>query len=121
MSGRFVSAGTISSSGEVSKDTAPGGNDGNSSSSTAAKPLHDGAKSKEWEVVQQELEAERRRREEQRVKAATGESEKSLYDILQANKGLGSFSFLPCICTPYSRILQLSGRSVASIFVYVCM
>ncbi|KAH6898931.1 N-terminal domain of NEFA-interacting nuclear protein NIP30-domain-containing protein [Thelonectria olida] len=94
MSGRFVSAGTIGSSGEVSKDAAPGGNDGSSgSSSTAAKPLHDGSRSKEWEAVQQELEAERRRREEQRVKAATGESEKSLYDILQANKAAKQAAF----------------------------
>lgn len=39
--------------------------------------------------MQKELDAERKRREEARHKAASGE-EKSLYDILQANKGLAS-------------------------------
>ena len=90
MSNRFVSGGTISSSGEISKD-AP------TDSVSAAKPLHAGAKSKEWEAVQQELEADRRRREEQRIKAASGDGERSLYDVLEANKGL-QFSFaLPCL------------------------
>lgn len=47
----------------------------------------------EWAAVQQELENARKARAEQRVKAASGE-ERSLYDVLQANKGL---SFLvPC-------------------------
>lgn len=88
MSSRFVSGGTISSSGEVSKD-APA-----SDITASAKPLHAGAKTKEWEAVQQELEADRRRREEQRVKAASGEGERSLFDILEANKG--SMSSSPC-------------------------
>lgn len=76
MSSRFVSAGTISSSGEISKEAPP------STSAATSQP----AKSKEWEVVQQELEAERKRRDEARAKAAAGE-ERSLYDILEANKG----------------------------------
>ncbi|KAF7535253.1 hypothetical protein G7Z17_g13239 [Cylindrodendrum hubeiense] len=87
MSSRFVSGGTISSSGEVSKD-APVAN-----STADAKPLHAGAKSKEWEAVQQELEAERRQREEQRVKAASGEGERSLFDILEANKAAKQAAF----------------------------
>ncbi|KAH7022633.1 N-terminal domain of NEFA-interacting nuclear protein NIP30-domain-containing protein [Ilyonectria destructans] len=87
MSSRFVSGGTISSSGEVSKD-APA-----SDSTASAKPLHAGAKSKEWEAVQQELEADRRRREEQRVKAASGEGERSLFDILEANKAAKQAAF----------------------------
>lgn len=75
MGDRFVSGGTISSSGEVSKDT-------------ESKPAAPAAvKNTEWEAVQKELEAERKRREEARVKAASGEEEKSLYDVLQANKG----------------------------------
>lgn len=45
-------------------------------------------KNTEWEAVQKELEAERRRREEARVKAVEGGGEKSLYDVLQANKGM---------------------------------
>ncbi|KAF5661612.1 nefa-interacting nuclear nip30 [Fusarium heterosporum] len=80
MSNRFVSAGKIGSSGEVSKES-------NVTESNAGQPLHSSAKSKEWEAVEQQLEAERKRREEQRVKAATGEGERTLYDVLQANKG----------------------------------
>ncbi|KAK7430783.1 hypothetical protein QQZ08_002572 [Neonectria magnoliae] len=84
MSDRFVSGGTISSGGEISKDAPVG---------SAAKPLHAGAKSKEWEAVQQELEADRRRREEQRIKAASGHGERSLYDILEANKAAKQAAF----------------------------
>ena len=40
-----------------------------------------------WLAAQKELEAERQRRQEQRTAAAAG-GEKSLYDVLQANKGL---------------------------------
>ncbi|RSL38680.1 hypothetical protein CEP53_014667 [Fusarium sp. AF-6] len=69
MSNRFVSAGTIGSSGEISKDTG-------ASAASTEQPLYDSAKNKEWEAVQKELDAERRRREEQRVKAATGEAAK---------------------------------------------
>ena len=69
-----MSGGTIGSGGEISKD------------GPAPDPTPQPPKSKEWEAVQQELEAERKRREEARVKAAAGE-ERSLYDILQANKG----------------------------------
>lgn len=76
MSNRFVSGGTIDSSGALSKDAPPP-----ASESTSQPP-----KSKEWELVQQELEAERKRRDEARAKAATSD-ERSLYDILQANKG----------------------------------
>lgn len=74
MSNRFVSAGTISASGEVSRDAAAAGNQASNKSNAAppAKPLYDGSRSKEWEAVQRELDAERRRREEARVKAATG-------------------------------------------------
>ncbi|KAM5356161.1 hypothetical protein ACJ41O_002807 [Fusarium nematophilum] len=87
MSNRFVSAGTIGSSGEISKDSNTTG------VAPEQQPLHDSARSKEWEVVQQELEAERQRREEQRAKAASGEGEKSLYDILQANKAAKQAAF----------------------------
>ncbi|KAJ3471071.1 hypothetical protein MRS44_001170 [Fusarium solani] len=66
MSNRFVSAGTIGSSGELSKDTG-------ATAAPTEQPLYDSAKNKEWETVQKELDAERRRREEQRVKAATGD------------------------------------------------
>lgn len=71
---RFVSAGTIGSNGEPAAEVAP-------------KDTQQAAKNTEWEAVEKELEAERARREEQRRKAVTGE-EKSLYEILEANKGL---------------------------------
>lgn len=72
MSNRFVSGGTIN----TSSDPEP----------KEAAPRAQLAKSTEWEAVQQELENDRKRREEQRLKAAAGE-ERSLYDVLQANKG----------------------------------
>ena len=56
-------------------------------------------KQREWEVVQKELDDERRKREEARVKAAEGGGERSLFEILEANKGLcwsfsGSLGFI---------------------------
>lgn len=85
MSNRFVSAGKIGSSGEISTETK------GAEPNAPQQPLHRSTKLKEWEVVQEQLEAERKRREEQRIKLATGEGEKSLYDVLQANKGWYSF------------------------------
>lgn len=73
MSDRFVSGGTISSSGEVTKDV------------ESSQPAT--VKNAEWEVVQKELDAERQRREDARRKLASGEQEKSLYEVLEANKG----------------------------------
>ncbi|KAL2207451.1 hypothetical protein CC79DRAFT_1321537 [Sarocladium strictum] len=74
MANRFVSGGVIDSSGEVAEK---GQGTGESAKETS--------KNSEWEAVQKELEAERKRRDEQRIKAASGE-EKSLFEILQANK-----------------------------------
>ncbi|KAJ3497107.1 hypothetical protein NLG97_g2148 [Lecanicillium saksenae] len=62
MSGRFVSGGTI------------GAGETEASSTTTSTS-----------GVQQQLDAERQRRQEARAKAASGE-ERSLYDVLQANK-----------------------------------
>ncbi|KAK4076325.1 hypothetical protein Trihar35433_2885 [Trichoderma harzianum] len=77
MSSRFVSGGTIS--GEGSKDEAV------AATATAREPL--AKKSVEWETVQHELDEERKRREHARAELAEG-GQQSLYDILQANKGL---------------------------------
>lgn len=74
MSNRFVSGGTINTSGDASE-------------ATDAIPRSQLGQNTEWEAVQRELENDRKRREEQRLKSATGE-ERSLYDVLQANKGL---------------------------------
>lgn len=85
MSERFVSSGTIGPSGDVEKR----------SSDVPETSITDKASNPAWETVQKELDAERKRREEQRLKAATGE-EKSLYDILQENKGLFWHLRYPC-------------------------
>lgn len=81
MSGRFVSGGTITSSGEATKDES-----GHEAVVAAARePLM--KKNSEWEAVQHELEEDRKKREQARADLA-GEGQQSLYDILQANKGL---------------------------------
>lgn len=75
MTSRFVAAGQV---------------DGNAPGGPQAAQQEDGRKeapkNAQWEAAKRQLEEERKQREEQRVKAASGE-EKSLYDILQANKG----------------------------------
>ena len=77
MSDRFVSGGTIGAGNEI---TAPSGSDAETTAALTGK--HNA----EWEAVQKELEAERQKREDERRKAAEG-GERSLYDILEANKG----------------------------------
>jgi hypothetical protein len=81
MSNKFVSGGIIGPGGETTNEGPP-----SSSEQQHRQAGGGGANAAEWEAVQKQLEAERRQREEQRVKAATGD-EKSLYDILQENKG----------------------------------
>lgn len=90
MAGRFVSGGTISSSNEDTAPSAPAGADATSSQQASDSKF---SRTAEWELVEKELAAERQRREEQRRRAATGE-EKSLYDILQENKGLSHFRMI---------------------------
>ncbi|EFY89753.1 NEFA-interacting nuclear protein NIP30, putative [Metarhizium acridum CQMa 102] len=78
MSNRFVSGGTINTCSDPE--------------AKEAVPRAQLAKSTEWEAVQQELENDRKSREEQRLKAAAGE-ERSLYDVLQANKAAKQAAF----------------------------
>ncbi|VUC20570.1 unnamed protein product [Clonostachys rosea] len=83
MSDRFVSGGTI------------GGTEGEKTTSTDSGPPQASSGTKnaaQWEAVERELEAERKRREEQRRKAVEGE-EKSLYEILQDNKAAKQAAF----------------------------
>lgn len=87
MSDRFVSGGTIGPSKDLAEEPAT------SDERAAAAAPPPGKNSAEWEAVQKQLEAERQLREEQRRKAVTGE-EKSLYDILQENKGTHRRGFL---------------------------
>ncbi|KAK1979275.1 N-terminal domain of NEFA-interacting nuclear protein NIP30-domain-containing protein [Colletotrichum cereale] len=88
---RFVSAGAINAeTGEAvvvaaAEETKNG--DG-----TAAQVAVEPKKNAEWEIVQRELEAERKRREEARVKSVEG-GERSLYDVLQANKAAKQAAF----------------------------
>ena len=99
MSNHFVSGGKIGPTGEPYKDDSgkaspqDGGQkqqqQGDGQQQQQQPSAQRLAKNIEWEAVQKELDAERKRREEARHKAASGE-EKSLYDILQANKGLAS-------------------------------
>lgn len=89
MASHFVSGGTIGPSGEAASH-----NDADGGSEPRATPLAAAKRKSEWEAVQLELEAERKRRDEARLKAATG-GEKSLYDILQANKGSSFFVSCP--------------------------
>ncbi|KAL7799177.1 hypothetical protein V8C37DRAFT_366884 [Trichoderma ceciliae] len=86
MSNRFISGGTISSSGEVSKDES-----GHEAVVAAARePLM--KKNSEWEAAQHELEEDRKRREQARASSAA-EGQQSLYDILQANKAAKQAAF----------------------------
>jgi hypothetical protein len=92
MSSRFVSGGTIRSSGDrEAVEAAP------ETGTTQQQEQQQSSKSAEWDIVEKELAAERARREEQRRKAATGE-EKSLYDILQENKGRSLHHYLFFVC-----------------------
>ncbi|UKZ92234.1 uncharacterized protein TrAFT101_007196 [Trichoderma asperellum] len=86
MSSRFVSGGTITSSGEPSKDES-----GHEAVVAAARePLM--KKNAEWEAVQHELEEDRKKREQARANLA-GEGQQSLYDVLQANKAAKQAAF----------------------------
>jgi hypothetical protein len=82
MSSRFVSAGAIDpTTGEAAATDSSTTNDGQKSRSGDVQKPND-----EWLAVERELAAERHRREEQKS-AAAASGEKSLYEILQANKG----------------------------------
>ena len=116
MSSRFVSGGIIAGDGDSSSSDARGATTNTTASTTTPTTSttaagtgtrtgngtgtgtgtggsgsnHGGvmsASSKEWEAVQKDLEEERRRRAEARKRDVEGGGEKSLYEILQANKG----------------------------------
>ncbi|KAF4815698.1 hypothetical protein CGCSCA5_v006997 [Colletotrichum siamense] len=88
---RFVSAGAINA--ETGEAVAVA--EGESKAATATTGSGDAGqtrKNAEWEAVQKELDAERKRREEARVKAVEG-GERSLYNVLQANKAAKQAAF----------------------------
>ncbi|KAL1861546.1 hypothetical protein Daus18300_008809 [Diaporthe australafricana] len=97
MSSRFVSGGTTDAK---TGDIVPA--DPATSAETTAHPpapTADGGsgsskKSEEWAAVQAQLDEERRRRQQQREAAQTaGAGEKSLFDVLQANKAAKQAAF----------------------------
>ncbi|KAG6026476.1 hypothetical protein E4U41_001261 [Claviceps citrina] len=94
MSDRFVSAGTVIPHGDEVTPCLPQDDDsrpGPGPGSGPARP-HIADTSIEWAAVQKELEDARRARAAQRIKAASGE-ERSLYDVLQANKAAKQAAF----------------------------
>ncbi len=76
MSSRFVSGGAIDA--ETGEATTP--------APAPQETPGDVKKREEWLAVQKDLETERQHREEQRI-ASAQQPEKSLYEVLQANKG----------------------------------
>ncbi|GKT54587.1 NEFA-interacting nuclear protein [Colletotrichum tofieldiae] len=92
---RFVSAGAINAeTGEavVAEETKKGDGAGGAAVGAGAGAAAEPKKNAEWEIVQRELEAERKRREEARIKSVEG-GERSLYDVLQANKAAKQAAF----------------------------
>ncbi|KAL7922674.1 hypothetical protein ACQKWADRAFT_292085 [Trichoderma austrokoningii] len=87
MSNRFISGGTITSSGEPTKDES-----GHDAVVAAAREPLMKKKNAEWEAVRHELEEDRKRRELARAELA-GEGQQSLYDVLQANKAAKQAAF----------------------------
>ncbi|ROT41332.1 hypothetical protein SODALDRAFT_331061 [Sodiomyces alkalinus F11] len=98
MASRFVSGGRIDAeTGEdISQSSAAGAETGVEAAALPSRGGHGGGAGKgsaEWEAVERELEAERRRRDEARAKAVEEGGEKTLYDILQANKAAKQAAF----------------------------
>lgn len=94
MSSRFVSAGAID---PTTGEAAPEQEQRPASNTTAGPDVP--KPNDEWVAVEKELAAERRRRDEAKAAAAAGQ-EKSLFEILEANKGLGIcffFCLLPLL------------------------
>lgn len=81
MSSRFVSGGKIDA--ETGESVAP-------ASTGEPEQAQNSKGHAQWEAVQRELDAERKRREDARRQAVEG-GEKTLYDVLQANKGKSHF------------------------------
>jgi hypothetical protein len=89
MSSRFVSGGTT--------DTKTGGIvpvDESTSTSATTPSAGNAKRSAEWAAVQAQVEEDRKRRQQQREEAARGgEGDKSLYEVLQANKAAKQAAF----------------------------
>ncbi|KAI8962915.1 hypothetical protein F5Y11DRAFT_320831 [Daldinia sp. FL1419] len=99
MASRFVSGGTIAGDGESAPQQSVPEPSSSKTQETREEQQWDNnaiKRNAEWEAVQRDLEAERRRREEARraqVEGGPGGENKSLYDILQANKAAKQAAF----------------------------
>ncbi|KAI0400657.1 N-terminal domain of NEFA-interacting nuclear protein NIP30-domain-containing protein [Xylaria palmicola] len=101
MTSRFVSAGTIAGDGggeqhAPAADSAAGAETGAETGMGMGAGRNANANAVEWEAVQKDLDEERRRRAEARKAAVEGGGaggERSLYEILQANKAAKQAAF----------------------------
>ncbi|KAL1893582.1 hypothetical protein Sste5346_006413 [Sporothrix stenoceras] len=104
MSSRFVSGGAIDAATgdavdlakvkESMKSTSTATTSTATTSTTqSSTPLVSSARQAEWAAVEKELEADRQRRAEARKALGSGAQEKSLYDVLQANKAAKQAAF----------------------------
>jgi hypothetical protein len=98
MSSRFVSAGAIdAATGEAaplpSEQQQQPTTSSETTTATAETPQAQTAKQAAWAAATAQLEADRRRREEARQAAAAGGEQKSLFDVLQANKAAKQAAF----------------------------
>ncbi|KAI1761550.1 hypothetical protein GGR53DRAFT_22886 [Hypoxylon sp. FL1150] len=94
MASRFVSGGTIAGDGSDQSEPQQPASASPPKAQSAQWDKEASKKSTEWEAVQRDLEADKRRREEaRRAQVEGGGDSKSLYDILQANKAAKQAAF----------------------------
>lgn len=96
MTSRFVSGGTIAGDDDGGATPATGGEREREGERAGGDKKN--ALSVEWETVQKDLDEERRRREEtRRANVEGGAGERSLYEVLQANKGMFECLYFPAL------------------------
>ncbi|KAI0860636.1 N-terminal domain of NEFA-interacting nuclear protein NIP30-domain-containing protein [Xylaria cubensis] len=92
MTSRFVSGGTIAGDGPVDEEVRKAAVE--EAGGEGEKGPGNNKNAREWEAVQKDLDEERKRREEaRRANAEGGGGERSLYEILQANKAAKQAAF----------------------------
>lgn len=100
MSSRFVSGGAIDAAtgdaidlAKVKEEAATSTTTGSSTAASSSTTTISSARQAEWASVEKELEADRQRRAEARKALGSGVAEKSLFDVLQANKAAKQAAF----------------------------
>ncbi|KAI1747515.1 N-terminal domain of NEFA-interacting nuclear protein NIP30-domain-containing protein [Xylaria castorea] len=92
MTSRFISGGTIAGDGALGEDKVGGAEAGGGKGDGERSGGNKNAT--EWEAVQKDLDEERKRREEaRRANVEGGGGERSLYEVLQANKAAKQAAF----------------------------